>query len=662
MASRSTSGNVSEREKLYIEFKESYCKVHAGTKQQVVQNAQDEWNSMKVGRTDPEFVAEVNSKVALYRNKALEKRAKHDSFWAKFTSPKVSSKSGTAIKKTEEKPLPSTSIIKATPDPQQEPAISNRPEIKQRDTPAQDKVKKEIAVYESDITAIQTKLDSGLCVSPAKLYALKEEKKGALRNAKAKLRKLQENVARQDRFRAAQKRKIGELKEKFPEETVCLGRDAPGRPRLEETEPGLLEAIKKLATSGGAADNRRRSELIRSVKTLDDLKSALENEGYKLSKSAAYLRLIPRRSDSIEGKRHVVTVPVKLSKADTTAHKSHIDSRFASRTLFDLEEIASVIGPDEMTWLSCDDKCRVPIGLTAATKQSPLLMHMEYTVRLPDHDWVVAAGHKLIPSVYAGCVIEKGRFGDRAAVRYSGPTYIVIRSAKHDSSTAYSHLQDFRELQGIKEFSETMLQKDGRLKPVQIQSRDGGPDENPRYQKCLECAVSYFLENDLDAFIMATNAPGRSAYNRVERRMAPLSHDLAGVILPYDSYGSHLDKSGRTVDRDLEMKNFKKAGETLAEIWGETVIDGYPVVAAYKEKPQIAVSTTLKKMGHKWLAEHVRQAQYCAQIVKCTDTDCCKQFRSSWLQCVPDRFLPAPLMMKVRRLDFLILLISVIME
>jgi len=33
-------------------------------------------------------------------------------------------------------------------------------------------------------------------------------------------------------------------------------------------------------------------------------------------------------------------------------------------------------------------------------------MYMEYSVRLPDHDWVVAQRHKLIPSVYAGIVIK----------------------------------------------------------------------------------------------------------------------------------------------------------------------------------------------------------------------------------------------------------------
>ena len=38
------------------------------------------------------------------------------------------------------------------------------------------------------------------------------------------------------------------------------------------------------------------------------------------------LRLIPRKSDSVEGKRPVETMPVKLAKSQTEAHKSHVDS------------------------------------------------------------------------------------------------------------------------------------------------------------------------------------------------------------------------------------------------------------------------------------------------------------------------------------------------
>lgn len=61
----------------------------------------------------------------------------------------------------------------------------------------------------------------------------------------------------------------------------------------------------------------------------------------------------------------------------------------------------------------------------------------------------------------------------------------------------------------------------------------------------LECTTK---KHNLDAPFIAQNTPGRSAFNRVERRMAPLSKELAGVILPHDHFGSHFDSQNRTID------------------------------------------------------------------------------------------------------------------
>lgn len=47
------------------------------------------------------------------------------------------------------------------------------------------------------------------------------------------------------------------------------------------------------------------------------------------------------------------------------------------------------------------------------------------------------------------------------------------------------------------------------------------------------------MDSSLDAGNFAKNVPGRSVCIWVERRMAPLSHRLAGLILPCDYFGSH---------------------------------------------------------------------------------------------------------------------------
>lgn len=77
---------------------------------------------------------------------------------------------------------------------------------------------------------------------------------------------------------------------------------------------------------------------------------------------------------------------------------------------------------------------------------------------------------------------------------------------------------------------EQFVKHNGKVKPVFILSVDGGADENPRYEKTIKVAIHHFNKLNLDAIFVATNAPGRSAFNRVERRMAPLSRESSGVI------------------------------------------------------------------------------------------------------------------------------------
>ena len=108
------------------------------------------------------------------------------------------------------------------------------------------------------------------------------------------------------------------------------------------------------------------------------------------------------------------------------------------------EELASFLGPEQCAVIGVDDKAKVPLGIPAAHKQQAILMRVEKTnkVRLPDHTFVVAGAHKLTPSVCAVQTVEPNRFGDRGAVKSTGPTSIFVRSGKHDTSTPYDHVVD----------------------------------------------------------------------------------------------------------------------------------------------------------------------------------------------------------------------------
>jgi hypothetical protein len=455
-----------------------------------------------------------------------------------------------------------------------------------------------------------------------------------------KLKKLEAERLRAKKRRRNLRTTLEELRvnPEVAEKLKKFCRDKPSKPRIEEDQPQMLKTIVDIVTNGAAADERRRSEVLRSCLTLDDLVKELRVAGYSLSRTATYLRLQPFRANTIEGRRHVATVPVKLIRTDNNLRKQHPDTHFARATIRQLLNLAVIIGYKAVFVLSQDDKARVPLGLAAANKQAPILMHLHYRVSLPDHDWVVASRHKLIPSVYAALDIGKD------AVGYSGPTYIAIRSGKHDKSTAYSHSADFLALTDVPEFREIIkvAETSGEdIKPVVILLVDGGPDENPRYPKTLRTAIGHFKRHNLDAIFIACHAPGQSAFNAVERRMAPLSHDVSGLILPHDSFGSHLDSRCRTTDIDLEKLNFSKAGQLLAEVWSRTVIDGHPVIATYVD-PDAPKLTLEPDPTEHWKAAHVRQSQYSLQIVKCYDRNCCPPPRSSILTILPDRFIPPP--------------------
>ena len=141
----------------------------------------------------------------------------------------------------------------------------------------------------------------------------------------------------------------------------------------------------------------------------------------------------------------------------------------------------------------------------------------------------------------------------------------------------------------------------GEVKPILIQLVDGGGDQCPANTKTLKQAVANFIDYNLDAVFVATHAPSQSASNPVERRMAPLSRQLCGVILPYQHYGNHLDASRKTIDEDLQIKNFGRAATVLKSLWNGMTIDEQKVVAEYVPPP----GTTYIDDGDKSLEEPV---------------------------------------------------------
>ena len=79
--------------------------------------------------------------------------------------------------------------------------------------------------------------------------------------------------------------------------------------------------------------------------------------------------------------------PLKIRRAKNNIRSNHQDADFTFATKGSFKKITSFFGSDNVLVLSVNDKDKVPIGVTAVKYQTPLLIHMTYEVRMPDHDF-----------------------------------------------------------------------------------------------------------------------------------------------------------------------------------------------------------------------------------------------------------------------------------
>ena len=114
---------------------------------------------------------------------------------------------------------------------------------------------------------------------------------------------------------------------------------------------------------------------------------------------------------------------------------------------------------------------------------------------------------------------------------------------------------------------------------------------------------------------------------------------MAGVILPHDTFGTHLDSQGNTVDDELEKKNFAAAGGILADVFKNITIDGHEVQARFvKNPPDIDL---LADKGGKYRERHVIETQYLTAVLSCDDRTCCPPVRTCIQSFFPGRRIPA---------------------
>ena len=123
---------------------------------------------------------------------------------------------------------------------------------------------------------------------------------------------------------------------------------------------------------------------------------------------------------------YIILRDFKVKNPDPIYAKSFINNMF---------KVGKLFGFRTVWFTSNNNKVKVPLVLAALTLPATILMHLEYKVRLPDHNIVVGTPHNLIRSVYGVCDINL-----KGEVTYLGDTFIRICSGKHDKSSANTHL------------------------------------------------------------------------------------------------------------------------------------------------------------------------------------------------------------------------------
>ncbi|CAF3854357.1 unnamed protein product [Rotaria sordida] len=556
-------------------------------------------------------------------------------------------------------------------------------------TPAQETVIQEVKEISERIASLVQVKNMGLSTSDSNhtLKKLLEQKKERV----AELSRLQSKQRSSARYRQRKKRCIESICDADPEVAATLlklYRPTTLRVQIDNICPDLIQTIEEIARIGGAADSNPRLINTLPCESLDELRTKIKERGFEIRRSSNFYRLIPYGMFTDDGKRHVNTKAVRLRKLQgIELPPKHEDCHFVCASLQHIKDLAGTFGNECVFYVIQDRKSSVRIGRPSARGHSPFILHLDYQISTTNSTPVPPTiTHQLKPTVYASCVID-----DTGLVSFAGPTYISIRSAKHDRFTVDHDDIDFDCIVKLKEFEKTARNHIGNIKPIMIMSVDSlEPKDYTRFPKTLMSAINKFKTYNLDALFIITQAPGQTAFNVVERRLATLSQDLTGLVLPHDYFGTHLNVSGLTVDAEMEKQNFKATGEVLAEVWSMDLIDHHPVVAQYIDPPtsiddmiilidtqstidmiideicdeeeEISLHLRIKQtrsipypnlttdtkpkpiynIDEYWCATHVFQTQYTIQIIRCTKTECCGPWRSNYIQVFPHRFLPPP--------------------
>ena len=141
-------------------------------------------------------------------------------------------------------------------------------------TPKQDEIRKQLEIVNADLAGLAVRKDNEM-LSADQCIQMKQLKKDKLQLEKD-LGKLMKGRERQHKYRQRQKRERDEVMDNDPVKASKLRcHQSPGRPPLQDQDQ-IMKAIIDIAQYGAAAQQKRRFDELRTVKTLDELVDSLK--------------------------------------------------------------------------------------------------------------------------------------------------------------------------------------------------------------------------------------------------------------------------------------------------------------------------------------------------------------------------------------------------
>ncbi|CAB4486770.1 unnamed protein product [Rhizophagus irregularis] len=243
----------------------------------------------------------------------------------------------------------------------------------------------------------------------------------------------------------------------------------------------------------------------------------------KLKRNADYAQKCKEKKKKNTSRRPDVA---GVSRTET---RDHPDGHYCLASTKYARQFATAFA-DNSVVISQDDKAKIGLGVPAVGQIFHSLQSVNEPVSVADHDFPLGNAQKLVLSVYF--ITKLNESNDELR---TGQLAIFVRRQWSLGTFSLTHMQDLESL---------VL--------------------DPQYDDVLKT--------------------GQSKYNPVERDMATLSGKLAGITLPIDHFGLHLNTQGKVIVPELALRNFRYAGETLCDIWRRDLIFGKKVDAQYVEE------------------------------------------------------------------------------